>query len=241
MSTSAFSDPFAILREMIDSPARAGDEYTRIKKDIFHAFQMIPLPINHGHRSGFLSSLRDHLMRWDPAIRAIVDKTCQKVYNISFDEMLLRNPRYIKARTPRYVPVPSVLVPAIEHVYNMYRNALDAKTNTPLFSKQAWQKANAVLELARQGYLSDLEGVVLYERAGIDKHGLQLWKCLRGTNKVEGGPHGDIYRKFGALHGKSYCHYMPSCSFFKNIFYSWASSYYELSDRPLYLVQPSGL
>ena len=27
-------------------------------------------------------------------------------------------------------------------------------------------------------------------------------KCVRGTNKVEGGPHGDIYRKFGALHGE---------------------------------------
>jgi hypothetical protein len=199
---------------MINAPAKAGDEYTRIKKDIFHAFQMIPLPINHGHRSGFLSSLRDHLMRWDPATRAVVDKTCKKVYNINFDEMLLRNPRYIQARTPRYVPAPSILVPAIEHVFNMYGNALDAKTNTPLFSKQAWKKANAVLELARQGYLSDLEGVVLYERAGMDKHGLQLWKCLRGTNKVEGGPHGDIYRKFGALNGKSHCHNMPFCNIF---------------------------
>jgi hypothetical protein len=83
----------------------------------------------------------------------------------------------------------------------MYGKALDAKTGIPLFSKQAWQKANAVLELAHQGYLSDLDGIVLYEKAGIDQHGLQLWKCLCGTNKVEGGPHGDIYRKFGALHG----------------------------------------
>ena len=39
---------------------------------------------------------------------------------------------------------------------------------------------------------------MLYEHVGIDKHGLQLWKCLHGTDKVEGGPHGDIYRKFGA-------------------------------------------
>jgi hypothetical protein len=31
---------------------------------------------------------------------------------------------------------------------------------------------------------------------------LQLWKCTGGTNKVEGGPHSDIYPKFGALHGK---------------------------------------
>ena len=111
---------------------------------------MILLPINHGHCSGFLSSLRDYLMCWDPATHAVVNKTCQKFYNINFDEMLLRNSCYIQACTPHYVPVPSILVPAIEHVFNMYGNALDAKTNTPLFSKQAWQKANAVLELARQ-------------------------------------------------------------------------------------------
>jgi len=87
----------------------------------------------------------------------------------------------------------------------MYGKALDAKTGAAPFSKQAWQEANAVLELACQGYLSDLDGVVLYEKARIDQHGLQLWKCLHGTKKVEGGPHGDIYRKFGALHGAFYC------------------------------------
>jgi len=141
-STSAFSDPCAILHEMINAPAMAGDEYTRIKKDIFHAFQMIPLPINHGHHSGFVSSLHDHLMCWDPATCAVVEKTCKKVYNINFDEMLLCNPHYIQACSLHYVPAPSILVPAIEHVFNMYGNALDAKTNTPLFSKQAWQKAN---------------------------------------------------------------------------------------------------
>lgn len=42
---------------------------------------------------------------------------------------------------------------------------------------------------------------MLYEKAGVDQYGLQLYVCTCGTNKVEGGPHGDIYRKFGALHG----------------------------------------
>jgi len=75
----------------------------------------------------------------------------------------------------------------------MFSNTLDAKTGQPLFSKKAWEKENAVLKLAHQGYLSDIDGVVLYERAKIDQHGLQLWKCLCCTNMVEGGPHGDIY------------------------------------------------
>ncbi|KAJ2920858.1 hypothetical protein H1R20_g16236, partial [Candolleomyces eurysporus] len=66
-------------------------------------------------------------------------------------------------------------------------------------SLEVWEKAKALLELARQGYYSDLDDVPMYEKAGVDKYGLQKWKCLRGTNNVEGGPHGDIYRKFGAL------------------------------------------
>lgn len=199
------SEFLALLRKIIESPPSSNEEFTQLKKDIFHAFNMIPISVNHGLRQAFLRALRDHLMRWDPAVREIVDKTCHRIFKLSFDEMLVRNPRFIAARTPRYVPPPSVLVPAIKHVYKTFGNALDAKTSQPLFSKEAWKKANSVLELAREGYLSDIKGVVLYEKAGIDKYGLQKYKCLRGTNKVEGGPHGDIYRKFGALHGMCFC------------------------------------
>ncbi|KAJ7832359.1 hypothetical protein B0H13DRAFT_2370979 [Mycena leptocephala] len=92
------------------------------------------------------------------------------------------------------------LVPAIQHVYNVFGNARDAESGQPLFNKTAWQKTNAVLELAREGYPSGPVGVMLYEKAGVDEHGLEKFNCRRGTNKVEGGPHGDIHRKFGALH-----------------------------------------
>jgi hypothetical protein len=42
---------------------------------------------------------------------------------------------------------------------------------------------------------------MLYEKAAVDEHGVEKFNCRRGTNKVEGGPHDDIYWKFGALHG----------------------------------------
>jgi hypothetical protein len=117
--------------------------------------------------------------------------------------MLACNPRFIAEHTPHYVPPHSVLVSSITHVFSTFGHALDAKTNLPLFTAQAWEKANAVLELACQGYLSDNPGIVLYKKAGIDEYSLQKWKCLHGTNSVEGGPHGDIYQKFGAVHGAS--------------------------------------
>ncbi|KAJ7274859.1 hypothetical protein C8J57DRAFT_1224423 [Mycena rebaudengoi] len=134
-----------------------------------------------------------------PVARKAVGEVCEKFFGISFEIMLSRHPDYNKRRVPRYVPPPQIIVPAMEHVFKSYGNALDAKSGLPLFLKKTWQKANAVLELARQGYLSDIHGVQLFSKAGVDQHGLQKFRNGRGTNKVEGGPHGDIYRKFGAL------------------------------------------
>ncbi|KAJ6536480.1 hypothetical protein DFH09DRAFT_1091440 [Mycena vulgaris] len=158
----------------IESLADVDSQYTRIKKDIFHAFHMIPIPA-HGLRAIFSRTLRDHIMRWDPVLRVQVDEVCRREFNASFDVMLIRDPQWIKEHVPRYIPPPSVLVPAIQHVYNVFGNAPDAETGRPLFDKKAWEKANAVLELAREGYLSDIEGVVLYEKAGLDEYGLWRW------------------------------------------------------------------
>ncbi|KZP05859.1 hypothetical protein FIBSPDRAFT_1053873 [Athelia psychrophila] len=199
IAPTSIPSPLLHLRTLIESPPDADSVFQRLQKDIFHAFHMIPTPINHGMCPAFLCALRDHILRWDPVIRAQIDATCQRVFHMTFDEMLIRNPRYIAARCPRHVPSPSILVPALEYVFGFFGPSLDAKTGQPLFSKLATQKAKAVVDLARQGYLSNIKGVVLYEKAGVDQHGLQIYRCLRGTNKVEGGPHGDIYRKFGAL------------------------------------------
>ncbi|KAF5325696.1 hypothetical protein D9611_000435 [Ephemerocybe angulata] len=195
-------DTIARLEAIVSStPTSANEVYSKIKKDIFHAFHSLPLSRTHGASVPFLRTLRDHILRWDPEARKQVDKICKKVFNLSFEAMLARNPRWITKRTPRYIPAPSVLVAAIEHVYSVFSNAKDAKTGEALFTPAVWEKANSLLELARLGYFSDLDDVPMYEKAGFDNHGLQLWKCLRGTNNVEGGPHGDIYRKFGALNG----------------------------------------
>ncbi|KAJ2916235.1 hypothetical protein MD484_g4176, partial [Candolleomyces efflorescens] len=187
------------LEQIVASPPDSNTVYTRIKKDIFHGFHSLPLSRSHGSTVPFLRTLRDHILRWDPKARKAVDEVCRREFNLTFDGMLLRSPRFVTERTPRYIPSPSVLVLAIQQVYRMFSSAKDAKSGEVLFTPAVWEKANALLELARQGYFSDLDDVPMYEKAGVDKYGLQKWKCLRGTNNVEGGPHGDIYRKFGAL------------------------------------------
>jgi hypothetical protein len=198
------------LRKIVQSPPDTGLVYQRIKKDLFHAFHMIVTPINHGMRPAFLRTMRDHLLRWDPTVRQRVDLVCRRVFKLTFDEMLARNPRWVAERCPRYVPEPSILTQALSLVFETFGNSIDAKTGAPLFNKTAWQKATSVLELAKEGYLSDPLGVQLYETGNSDKYGLVKYLCNRGTNKVEGGPHGDIYRKFGGLGGTELCSLYPS-------------------------------
>lgn len=166
---------------------------------------MIPMSLQHVMRPRFLRMLRDHTMRWDPTIRAAIDLVCRQRFSLTFDQMLERRPKWIAPRRcPRFIPSPLVLVLTIELVFNTCGNAKDAKTGLPLFSAECWKKARAVVELAREAFLSDLEGVIIYEKAGRDQYGLIRWWCLRGTGSVEGGPHDDIYRKFGALNGSSF-------------------------------------
>ncbi len=206
MDRSGLSDSpvLELFHNTVQSPPDAQSEYQTVKENIFHTFQMIPTPRDHGMQPTFLHETHNHLLRWDPLSCESVDKACQKYFNLSFNEMLLQNPCFIQEQTPCYVPQPSVLVPSLLHVFKTLGKSLDAKTEAPLFSKKSWTKAFAVLDLAHEGYLSDNKDIMLYKKAGIDQFELQKWKCLCGTNKVEGGPHGDIYCKFGALHGEQY-------------------------------------
>ncbi|KIK51784.1 hypothetical protein GYMLUDRAFT_251766 [Collybiopsis luxurians FD-317 M1] len=186
------SDPQTIkpflteLARLIESaPSLSESElYTRIKKDLFHAFHMIEVPANHGLKSTFSRIMRDHILSWDPVICERIDKVCREKLSTTFEGMLARNPKWIQRRCPRYVPPPSVLVTVLQYVFQVFGHAKDAKTGVPLFNERAWQKANAVLDLARNGYLSDSREIGLYEPSGSDQYGLELFGCIWGSGTV---------------------------------------------------------
>ena len=61
----------------------------------------------------------------------------------------------------------------------------------------------SVLEAAHSGYLSDPEDISLYEQKDVDDDGLPLYRCLRGTNAVE-GMHSHINRFMAMYNGSPY-------------------------------------
>jgi hypothetical protein len=127
------------LQKIINSPPDRNEEHTRLKKDIFHAFHMIPTSLDNGLRPAFLRALQDHTLRWDPIAQEQVDRICHEAFHITFDQMLQRNPCWIKERTPHHAPSPSVLVRAIQFVVDTFGDAVDARGN-PLFSNVTGQR-----------------------------------------------------------------------------------------------------
>lgn len=172
--------------------------YTRVIKDAFHAFHMIQIPKTHGLRRPFLIRMREILFQWDPVIFPAVSKKCQEILGVPIEKMISRKFSWVTKRVPRRIGPPSVIFKPLEKLFTDFRNLRDAKTQKPLLDKKAWKSSMSVLNLAKMGFLSDVPD----EEAGVDKLGFQKYRCLRGTNKVEGGPHADIYRKFAPFHCK---------------------------------------
>lgn len=61
----------------------------------------------------------------------------------------------------------------------------------------AEKSAAEILELIRQGTVSDPRGLEMYEEQARGADGLPLYRCLKGTNAVE-GLHAKLSKRFTA-------------------------------------------
>ncbi|KAG6818637.1 hypothetical protein H0H93_003273 [Arthromyces matolae] len=163
---------------------------TRVIKDAFHVFNMIYISRSHGLRVPFAQALRDALLVPHPE-----DKRQIEAYlgtkNLKWDDMMRYNPSWLWRHCRRTIPPPEIIYPLVHDVFMTWGPLKDAKTHKPLFDGKAWKKAKEILELIRCGFVSDPPGVSLFYILGLDKHanGLPIYRCVRGTNFVEGGVH----------------------------------------------------
>ncbi|KAJ7205539.1 hypothetical protein GGX14DRAFT_568874 [Mycena pura] len=169
---------------------------SRVLKDIFHVFHMIYISRTHGLRLAFIHAFRDACLIPHPT-----DKARIEVYlatrNLTWADMLRYKPKWLWRHCRRTVPPPEELYPLVHRVFMLYGPLKDAKTGLPLFNAAAWKIAKNILELVRNGYVSDVPGVVLYYLLGFDAKagGLPIYRCIRGTNMVEGGVHTHLRAK----------------------------------------------
>ena len=170
-----------------------GDDWRRetIKQDILHIFlrHQKLLSKEHGAFKVFMSRLRDLLFVPNPDDMALI-KACLKKRGLSDDDItdkINNEYAFFVRRVRRAVPGPDALIRDYDELVKLFANVKDAKTGAVLFRKKAWDLYKVTRDKhMKKGCLSDMPGLSYYIQAGEDKVGMPLFRCIRGTNAVEG-------------------------------------------------------
>lgn len=178
--------------------------HSRVLKDVWHVFHMFYISATHGLRKQFTRELRDAIFIPDRADKARIDAWgATQNPPRTYESLRNSSPDWLRRRCKHVIPPPHILYPYVANVFRTYGPIIDPETKKPLFTADNWKTAKNVLDLIKNGYLSDPPGVPLYTVTGIDKKagGLPIYRCARGTNSTEGGVHTHIRSrlpKFGA-------------------------------------------
>lgn len=197
------ADADAALRELLislENPDLSGQDLvrSRVLGDIWHLQHQFPISKEHGLRRPFSRALSAALFIPDVDDKAAVDAALARLH-LSYETQIRTRPHWVLARVRRYVPAPEILLPRVAAVIKVYGTRKDVKTGQPLFNRKAWDVARNVLENIRLGYFSDPPDVNLYFCMRRDKYGLNVYRCARGTNAVEGGVHQNLIRRFSSF------------------------------------------
>jgi len=151
----------------------------------------IKVPRKHPLAWIFRLCLRDALFQFDEDDFLEVSEVL-KGLGTTFDRKWRDDPAWILKRVRRVIPQPEVLVSRLNEVMTIFRDRKD-ESGVDLLDAKAKKAFKNLLVHAGRGCLSDLPGIqYYYPLAKKDKHGLTLWRCIRGTSSVEGAVHQKI-------------------------------------------------
>ncbi|KAI0704374.1 hypothetical protein BC835DRAFT_1317043 [Cytidiella melzeri] len=199
------ADPFSALRadtllaEISSLTYKESAIHSRVLGDLWHVTDQVKVSQKHGIHAPYKRALRDALLIVDPEDKAAVEVVLER-RGVKFSDMVLWKSDWVWKRVKRLVPCATILFQRVSEVFKTYGPLKDAKTGKPLFKgEDQWQQARNILENIRMGLYSDPPDISLYTVRGQDKDGLTVYRCMRGTNSVEGGIHQNIIRYFGAF------------------------------------------
>jgi hypothetical protein len=189
-----FSYDFQDADDEIMEEEKSEEPVQFCKGDPFHVLDRMYVK-KHVYRKHFFEMFREAMF--------IMDKTdLENVLKVNPGEefrkrVLNKWLPYVQKRIRRYIPQPSVLFERLSSVYEFFKDKKDSK-GILLLSKQNREDFLNILEHCKMGCLSDPENVELYQKVGSDKNGLNLYRCIRGTNKAE-TYHQKLIRRFSAF------------------------------------------
>lgn len=184
-------------------PASSSVLDTRVLDDPFHFMDRVlrTIPETHSLRKAFSVAFSDTLFTIDQDDKLLVSATLEhrKPNPTTFHDVRHRNPSWLWDRVRRYIPGKEYLHTALTELFHEWGPCKCSRTGLSLFNKDSWKKANALLEDTQRGWISDPPAISLYVKMSTDREGLAVYRCLRGTNSVEGGVHMLLMRIFGSL------------------------------------------
>lgn len=160
--------------------------------DVFHAMDRAKVPMHHDFKSSYFRALRSAVFIMHKGDMDDVKEVIDSKGDTTWNKKLVFSFSYIAQRVRRKVPPPDILHHRLKAVYNFFKDKEDSRTKCPLFNDRARAKFESVLELAKNGFLSDPPGLLMYVpktdingKIMIDKDGLTLYRSLRGTSNLE--------------------------------------------------------
>mmetsp|Transcript_29129 Transcript_29129/g.49666 ORF Transcript_29129/g.49666 Transcript_29129/m.49666 type:complete len:1097 (+) Transcript_29129:786-4076(+) len=182
------------------------DVYSGVLGDAFHAMKRQITPMHHEAKKAYFAALRDAFFVWNKEkLEELMEHMKEDgLSQEEIDSKMLFSPTLFTDCVDRYIPPPSLLYFRVRAVFALFGNMVDSKSKKPLFNKRAFASANNLLEEIRRGYYSDPPGVQWYTKrlkkdgtVAVNKYGMALLDCSRGTNRVESF-HKDLVSSWGS-------------------------------------------
>ena len=98
----------------------------------------------------------------------------------------------------RVIPQPGLLQANIEAVMSAFNATAEGMRVSELGDGALPKAISKLMSHVRHGCLSDPPDLELYSKKKVDKYGLQIYRCHRGTNSAESGLHRHLIKKFAS-------------------------------------------
>jgi hypothetical protein len=177
-----------------DPPDIIVDCFSACLGDNFHAISRPKVAVKHEYKKPYFVALQNAFFAWRPELLEDVKQVLASngFANEDIEALMYYDVDFFRQRVDRRVLPPRQLYWRVRAVFAVFGNKEDTKLKKPLFNKRAWAKANNILKEILLGYFSDPPGFQFYsnrlDKKGepmVDKYGIALLSCNRGTNDVE--------------------------------------------------------
>lgn len=176
------------------------DNPSGILIDVFHEMHKLTRTIPKGHslHKQFSTAFSKTMLIPDEGDKHRMVEYLQKK-GTTFDKQYIAQNDWLWKRVRRYVPEPNVLYPIVKEFFDCWGAIICTGKKIPLFTPDSWNKSQSILHDIQKGWVSDPKGISMYVLEWVDKHGFNIYRCLRGTSDVEGAVHTHIRKNFASL------------------------------------------